>query len=353
MRDDLEVSAHRVCGIRLPESHVQGRAPAHGRPESTLPRGRCASSRHHSQLVPPADYDAAMARWIALLSSRRVRYVFIAASVLGLVIGLDTLVLHLRLDPLADVRAYYDAGARLNAGLPLYEQPATTERSGLLPLSAAAGRRLPAAGAAPVRDGGAHLGGAAASSCSSARSSGSGSATSGRGSSPAGWPHRSPGASRSARRRSRSRSCSRSGRRGRSRSPATSRSCRSSWWSTGSAGATGGRSGVRGLVRRVDGRDVHPRAGGHRSRSSASRTSRQVGEVQNLSLYAISPVLWAASVVALLVLALRYAPTRAGWPLAVAASVLVTPAAADVPAVNAAGRGAPTRRVVRRRGTPR
>ncbi len=51
----------------------------------------------------------------------------------------------------------------------------------------------------------------------------------------------------------------------------------------------------------------------------------QVGEVQNLSLYAISPVLWAASVVGLLVLALRYAPTRAGWPLAVAASVLVTP----------------------------
>ena len=51
-----------------------------------------------------------------LLRSRRVRWVLIAASVLGLIIGLDTLVLHLRLDPLADVRAYYDAGARLNAG---------------------------------------------------------------------------------------------------------------------------------------------------------------------------------------------------------------------------------------------
>jgi hypothetical protein len=34
--------------------------------------------------------------------------------------------LHLRLDPLGDVRAYYDAGARLNSGLPLYEQPSTT-----------------------------------------------------------------------------------------------------------------------------------------------------------------------------------------------------------------------------------
>ena len=65
-----------------------------------------------------------------LFASRRVRWVFIAASVLGLVIGIDTLILHLRLDPLADVRAYYDAGARLNAGQPLYIQPATTDDAG-------------------------------------------------------------------------------------------------------------------------------------------------------------------------------------------------------------------------------
>ena len=45
-----------------------------------------------------------------LFASRRVLWVFIVASVLGLIIGLDTLILHLRLDPLADVRAYYDAG---------------------------------------------------------------------------------------------------------------------------------------------------------------------------------------------------------------------------------------------------
>lgn len=63
----------------------------------------------------------------SLFASRRVRWVLIVASVLGLLIGLDTLVLHLRLDPLADVRAYYDAGARLNAGLPLYVQSATTD----------------------------------------------------------------------------------------------------------------------------------------------------------------------------------------------------------------------------------
>jgi Glycosyltransferase family 87 len=51
----------------------------------------------------------------------------------------------------------------------------------------------------------------------------------------------------------------------------------------------------------------------------------QVGDVQNRSLYAISPVLWGVYVIALLGLALRYAPTRAGWALAVGASVLVSP----------------------------
>ena len=80
-----------------------------------------------------------------LFASRRVRWVFIAASVLGLIIGIDTLILHLRLDPLADVRAYYDAGARLNAGQPLYVQPATTDDPGFYrypPLLAIAFRPL-------------------------------------------------------------------------------------------------------------------------------------------------------------------------------------------------------------------
>jgi len=57
---------------------------------------------------------------------RALRFVLIGAADLGVVIGLDTLRLHLAMDPLADVHAYYDAGARLNAGEPLYEQPATT-----------------------------------------------------------------------------------------------------------------------------------------------------------------------------------------------------------------------------------
>ncbi len=62
-----------------------------------------------------------------LFLSRRVQYVLIAAAILGAIIGLDTLRLHLMLDPLVDVHAYYDAGARLNAGQPLYVQSATTD----------------------------------------------------------------------------------------------------------------------------------------------------------------------------------------------------------------------------------
>jgi hypothetical protein len=55
--------------------------------------------------------------------------VLVLAAVVGLAIGLNTLVLHLTTDPLGDVHAYYDAGARLNAGQPLYQQPATTDES--------------------------------------------------------------------------------------------------------------------------------------------------------------------------------------------------------------------------------
>jgi len=62
-------------------------------------------------------------------ASPRVQFVLVAAAVIGLLIGIDTALVHLRLDPLADVHAYYDAGARLNAGLPLYEQSATTNEA--------------------------------------------------------------------------------------------------------------------------------------------------------------------------------------------------------------------------------
>jgi glycosyl transferase family 87 len=68
-----------------------------------------------------------MARFLELLDTPRVQIVLIVASVLGAIIGLDTLARHLTTDPLADVHAYYDAGARLNAGQPLYDQPAGTD----------------------------------------------------------------------------------------------------------------------------------------------------------------------------------------------------------------------------------
>jgi len=57
---------------------------------------------------------------------RQVRLAWFAAAIVGGLAGLSTLWLHLTSDPLADVRAYYDAGARLNAGLPLYPADADT-----------------------------------------------------------------------------------------------------------------------------------------------------------------------------------------------------------------------------------
>ena len=51
----------------------------------------------------------------------------------------------------------------------------------------------------------------------------------------------------------------------------------------------------------------------------------QVGNVQNRSLYGISPLLWGVFVIGFLAVALRFAPSRAGWALAVSASVLVSP----------------------------
>jgi hypothetical protein len=51
---------------------------------------------------------------------RWLRRVAILAAVVGTALGLETLLLHMSTDPFADTRLYYDAGSRLNAGLPLY-----------------------------------------------------------------------------------------------------------------------------------------------------------------------------------------------------------------------------------------
>jgi Glycosyltransferase family 87 len=51
---------------------------------------------------------------------RTVGVLVVGVAVIGALLGLETLVFHLTTDPLADVHAYYDAGTRLNAGAPLY-----------------------------------------------------------------------------------------------------------------------------------------------------------------------------------------------------------------------------------------
>lgn len=51
----------------------------------------------------------------------------------------------------------------------------------------------------------------------------------------------------------------------------------------------------------------------------------QVGNVTNLSPYAISPVIWAVSTFVVFVVALRLAPTRFGWAAAVVLAVFATP----------------------------
>ena len=66
---------------------------------------------------------------LARLDTPNVRRTLVAGGVLGLLLGIETLVLHLTMDPLADVHAYYDAGSRLNAGLPLYQQAADTNQA--------------------------------------------------------------------------------------------------------------------------------------------------------------------------------------------------------------------------------
>jgi glycosyl transferase family 87 len=78
-------------------------------------------------------------------AGRVQRAVIATLAAFAFVIGVQVTLIHLQTDPLADVRAYYDAGARLNAGLPLYEQPAGTDDAGFYrypPLLAIAFRPL-------------------------------------------------------------------------------------------------------------------------------------------------------------------------------------------------------------------
>ena len=56
-------------------------------------------------------------RW---LPQRWWRPTLVGLAAIGVLAGVVILAAHLQADPLADVRAYYDAGHRLNVGLPLY-----------------------------------------------------------------------------------------------------------------------------------------------------------------------------------------------------------------------------------------
>lgn len=66
----------------------------------------------------------------SLLADRRVRLAWLAAAIVGTAAGISSLWLHLTTDPLADVHAYYEAGFRLNAGLPLYPADADPDAAG-------------------------------------------------------------------------------------------------------------------------------------------------------------------------------------------------------------------------------
>jgi hypothetical protein len=64
--------------------------------------------------------ESAVALRFSPQGRRLVMVVLAVSGVVGVLLGLETLVFHLQLDPFADVRIYYEAGARLNAGQPLY-----------------------------------------------------------------------------------------------------------------------------------------------------------------------------------------------------------------------------------------
>src|ERR1700747_1953364 len=64
------------------------------------PRGVWNEAQRMNGSMPPASTMRSMARFLALLDTPRVQLVLILASVVGVIIGIDTLILHLTTDPL-------------------------------------------------------------------------------------------------------------------------------------------------------------------------------------------------------------------------------------------------------------
>jgi len=267
--------------------------------------------------------SASTAGIVAAFQTPSVRRVLVAAALLGALLGVEAVVLHLSTDPLADVHAYYDAGARLNAGIPLYDQPASTDDAAFYrypPLLAIAFRPLallPFPAAAAIWE--AAL--IAAFALTILRL--------GRGrptwlvlgmlALPIGWSLVI----------------------GQAQVAVTLLTALGAPWAL--ALATNlklfpalaaiwwvGRRDVRSIawfaawLLGLAAFQLVAEPGGTLS-FPGTLGPGQVGDVSNLSLYAVSPVVWGAAVVAGSVVAWRLAPTRWGWPAAVALSVLATP----------------------------
>jgi hypothetical protein len=256
--------------------------------------------------------------------SRGVQVVLVGSAVLGALIGLQTLVLHLTLDPFADVHAYYDAGARLNAGLPLYDQPAGTDDAGFYrypPLLAVAFRPLallPFETAAVIWEAFLLVLFVGTLYRSGFRNRWTWLV--------AGWLAAPIAWSLAI---------------GQAQVAVTFLVIMGTPWGIALAANLKLLPLLVAIywVGRRDGRALGRLAGWMVGLAALSLVLEpagtiafigfpdlaQVGDVENMSLYGLSPLLWLAFVAMLTVLAFRFAPTRAGWPLAVALSVLASP----------------------------
>jgi hypothetical protein len=252
-----------------------------------------------------------------------VRIVLFLSAIVGLLIGVEAAVIHLTMDPLADVRAYYDAGARLNAGQPLYIQVANTNDPGFYrypPLLAIVFRPLAllpyhvaaiiweavviGATALTFRRIGVRPGVLLVAAWLAA---------------PIIWTVTI----------------------GQAQAVVTFLLALGSPWAVALA-ANIKLFPALAAVYWVGRRDWHSlglfagwMAGLIAFQFVIEPTAtidylgflslEQVGQVQNLSLYSVSPALWAVSIVVMTLVALRLAPTRWGWPAAVVLSVFATP----------------------------
>jgi Glycosyltransferase family 87 len=252
------------------------------------------------------------------------RLTIFALALLGGLLGIAMLYLHLVSDPLADVHAYYDAGARLNAGLPLYDQPATTNEAAFYrypPLLAIAFRplaALPFAAAAAIWE--AIVVGTLVATIVRLRLSRPATWTAlGLLAVPTAWAvaigqaqvvvtalmaFGGPGAI----------------------ALATQLKLfpllAAVYWIGRRDGSALIRLGVWLVALTLVQVILEPAASIAFVRTLGPD---QLGVVRNISPYVISPILWAAMVVAGTALAIRLAPTRWGWPAAITLSVLASP----------------------------